>query len=85
MTWRVEREQFREKSRSSGVPRDEGRDGSSSEDGEHVLDSVRVLWVLLQHVQETRVLSRVEDAIAGVMAKHAFVPEHSNGACWTGS
>lgn len=39
--------QFRDESRSSGVPRDVGRDGPSAEDGEHVPDPVGVLRVLL--------------------------------------
>lgn len=40
-------EQLRDLSRYSRVPRDVRRDGSSFEDGDHVLDSVSVLWVLL--------------------------------------
>ena len=45
-TLRVESEQFGEVSRSSRVPSDVRRDGASSEDRDHVLDSVWVLRVL---------------------------------------
>jgi hypothetical protein len=53
----VEGEQFGDASRSAAVPRDVGRDGASFEDGEHVLDPVCVLRVLLQNVKKARVHS----------------------------
>lgn len=51
----------------SFVPRDVGRDGTFPEYGHHVLDSVRVLRVLLQHLKESRVGSRVEHAESWVV------------------
>ena len=61
---------------AAGVPGEEGRDGPAAEDGDHVADAVGVLRVLVEHVQEARVATRVEDAAAGVVGQHALVPEH---------
>lgn len=72
----VEREQFRDECGSSGAPSDERSDGSSFENGDHVLNPVRVLWVLIQDVEKTGILSGVEYAIAGVVIEHPLVPKH---------
>jgi hypothetical protein len=79
----VEGEQIRDASRSAEVPRDIGRDGASFEDGEHVLDPVCVLWVLLQDVKKSRVQSGVEYATAAVMVEHPLVPKDIYAVHWS--
>lgn len=61
--------------RPARVPRDEGGNGAFAEDGDHVPQPVRVLRVLLQDLEETRVHAGVEDAGAGVVGEHALMPE----------
>lgn len=60
------------------MPSDERRDRSSFENGNHVLNSVRVFWVFIQDVEKTWILSGVEYAIAGVVIEHPLVPKHMN-------
>lgn len=72
----MEREQFGEESRSAMVPRNEGRNWASFEDGDHIPHSVRILRVILQHIQKPRVNPGVKHAFTGVVAQHALVPEY---------
>lgn len=53
-------------------------DGTASENRKHVPDAIGVLRVLLQYVEEARVVSGVEDAFHGVVSEHSFVPEDVN-------
>ena len=77
-TWSVKREQVRDESWGSGVPRNVGRDGASFEDGDHVPQPLRVFWVLFEDVQEARVHSSVEHSNSCVVLQHPLVPEHIN-------
>lgn len=74
---------MRDASRCAEVARDVGRDGAPFEDGEHVLDPVCVLWVLLQDVKKARVQSGVEYATAAVMVEHPLVPEDVYAVHWS--
>ena len=61
---------------ASGVPRKKARDGSFPEYGYHVMHPIRILWMLIEYFEETRVKARVENSESGVVIQHAFVPEH---------
>lgn len=61
---------------SSGMPSDERRERSSFENGNHVLNPVRVFWMFIQDVEKTWIFSGVEYPIAGVVIEHPLVPKH---------
>lgn len=75
-TGSVEREELRDLGLPSGVPRDVWGDGPFSEYGYHVADPIRILRVLIQHVQKARVEPGVEHTCTGVVSQHPFVPEN---------
>ena len=72
----MEREEVAGVCGAARVPGEEARDGPAAEDGDHVADAVGALRVVVEHVEEARVVARVEDAAAGVVGQHALVPEH---------
>lgn len=71
-------QQFGNQSRPPTVPANKRRNRSPFQNRDHVPDPIRILWVILEHVEKTRIDTRIKYSPTRIVIQHPIVPEHVN-------